>query len=214
MNPQHCTTALLCSCALAVAYTTPDSEPSSVPYAEIAENPQDFRGESVRVLIQFHSLKEGWNPYMTRFGVEEFHQVRAWADEQLPWIAEEFGNPSVRFFVRRKSPVAEGFLTASPHDRFAVTCVVRELFAGRPWAEIIAAEPQAEYVPEGSVLHAIRALELMGEKTWKLAASELERALTAPVPAHARRELDSLLQVCLEKRATRDARRIPATKRD
>ncbi|MEL6906837.1 MAG: hypothetical protein AAFP22_15610, partial [Planctomycetota bacterium] len=52
----------------------------------------------------------------------------------------------------------------------------------------------ADDEPERTVLHAIRALDLIEREAWALAASELERALEPRLPGHVRRELEQILE--------------------
>ena len=67
--------------------------------------------------------------------------------------------------------------------------MVRELHAGAAWIEVTDASWTPEQTPEGTVLHAIRGLELIEREGWALAVSELDRAMAPNLPGHVRREL-------------------------
>ncbi len=129
---------------------------------------------------------------MTRFGPRQYAAVRAWGDEQFPWIAGEFDAPAARLFVRRGSDAERAFAAARPSDRYEVDAIVREVFFDRPWVEVIAARPLAEVIGEGTVIHARRASELAEAGAFALAEAEYERAMTPKLPAHARAELQRL----------------------
>lgn len=179
--------------------------PEPVPYARLLAEAPAHVGEPVDVVLQFHSIVERWNPFLTRFGSVGFVAVQAWADEQLPWVREEYDHPAVRFYARRGSDLEDGLRGLRQHERLRVTCVVRELFAGRVWAEIVALEPLSESIPEGSVLHVLRGAELVERRAWDLADAEFERALAAPLPEHAWNAVLELRAGCLEQKAVAQA---------
>jgi len=175
----------------------------TLPHALVAERPASLVGREVQLVFQFHSLEETWNPFVTRFAPRRWLAVRGWADEQLPWVEADYGHRPVRVFVARGTFLEDFFRLGQRHERIAATCVVREVFAGRPWIEVLAAEATPESIPEGTVLHAERALEVEAHGAWGLALGELERALAAPLPAHARRELLEVQRRCREARDKR-----------
>ena len=177
-----------------------------VPHALVAERPLEYVGRELRVALQFHSLEEDWNPFVTRFSPRNYLAVRGWADEQLPWVESEFERLPVRVFVPRGTSLEGFFRIGQRHERILVTGIVREVFAGQPWMEVLAAEATQEAIPEGSVLHVVRALEFESQKAYGLALGELDRALAAPLPLHA---YDALLEIkkrCLEARDRRRSR--------
>lgn len=175
--------------------------------SDLAAEAVEHVGEPVAVQLQFHSLVESWNPFLTRFGTGQFVALQAWTDEQLPWVREDYDNPAVRFYVRRGGELETFVRGLARHDRVRATCVVREIFAGRLWAEVVDAERLDESIPEGTVLHVLRALDLMERGAWELADSELDRALLAPVPAHAWDEISAIRRRCLDGMAAEQARK-------
>lgn len=190
-------TALLCACAcLAPAATARDEVPPPlVSWTEISRLPGQYLGQRVRLQIQFHSPLATWDPFMTRFGQREFTAVRAWADEQFPWVATDFETPAARLFMRRGSEPERVLASARRSARYEVVAVVREVFLGRPWVEAFAARPLVEEIGEGTLIHARRAIELSEAGAWKLSEAEYERAITPTLPAHARAELERLREL-------------------
>lgn len=163
-----------------------------VTWSELDKNCTQRLGQPVRVQLQFHSAIASWNPFMTRFGPREFSAVRAWGDEQFPWVASDFESPAARLFVRRDSDAERVLAIAKPAERFELDVIVREVLFDRPWVEVLAARALTEIIGEGTVIHARRAIELTEAGAWKLADAEYERALAPSLPPHARAELERL----------------------
>ncbi len=162
----------------------------------LLNKPEMRLGETHRVVAQLHGEVTEWNPFLTRFHADDYSLVTFWADEQWLWIKEEFEAPAAEFFVRRRTKLAETLATAKRHDRFELDIVVREVHGGRTWMEVVGIHRTEQQTPEGSILHAIRALDMVDREGWALAVSELERALRPNLPGHVRRELQTLLEVC------------------
>ncbi|MFT5050278.1 MAG: hypothetical protein ACI8QZ_001679 [Chlamydiales bacterium] len=179
-----------------------EPELGTVAYELLAEQPGSYLGRELRLVMQFHSLEESWNPFLTRFSPTEFIAARGWTDAQLPWVRSEFERTPVRVFASRRADVLTRFFgLGQRHERIALTCVVREVFAGQPWIEVLAAEVLQESIPEGSVLHAIRALDFEQKRAFGLALGELERARAAPLPKHATLALAEIEERCRRARS-------------
>lgn len=172
-----------------------------VTWSELASTPCRYQGEEVRFAFQFHGRPARWQPGPTRFGPGAFAAISGWAEEQFPWVPEEFENPAVRLYVRRGSAVERALQDAHAHQRFEVTGSVREVWRDWPWIELTSATPLDEEIGEATVFHAGRALELMGEGTYVLADEALQQALEAPLPTPARDELSRLREVCAAEMA-------------
>ncbi|QDV09440.1 hypothetical protein Poly30_49980 [Planctomycetes bacterium Poly30] len=158
--------------------------------------PERKLGEEHRVFAQLHGEIDDWHPFLTRFHSGDYRCLTFWADEQWLWIKEEFDAPAVDFFVRRGSEVDRRLRQCRKHDRLQLDLEVREVHAGRTWIEITGATLTEAQTPEGTILHAIRALDMIEREGWALAASELERALKPDLPGHVRRELRTILEQC------------------
>ena len=162
----------------------------------LLDKPEMRLGETHRVVAQLHGEITEWNPFLTRFHADDYSLVTFWADEQWLWIKEEFEAPAAEFFVRRRTELAEVLASAKRHDRFELDIAVREVHGGRTWMEIVGVHRTEQQTPEGTVLHAIRALDMVDREGWALAVNELERAMSPNLPGHVRRELQTLLEVC------------------
>ena len=173
--------------------------PPIIEWRELSDKPCRWLGRKVRVRMQFESELADWNAYMTRFGRGQFDALRGWSDEQFPWIQTDFSAPEALLFVRKGSAAQRALEESQTYSRFEFTVVVREVFLDTPWAEIIDVHAMPEQIREATVIHAARAIELMGKQAWRLAKLELEVALEAPVPEAAGRELKRLAGVCDNK---------------
>lgn len=185
--------------------TAPDASIAAVPGAsalatgsviDLRRHPERRLGEPQRVVAQFCREVDAWSPFLTRFDPSAFRCLEVWADEQLLWRKEEFDAPQARLFVRRGSSADVALSAARSQDRYQLDLVVREVHAGRAWIEVTAARWAEQQTPEGTVLHAIRGLELMERDGWTLAVGQFERALAPNLPAHVRAELERLRLEC------------------
>lgn len=162
----------------------------------LMEAPDEHFGEAVAAVVQFHELVDDWTPYLSRFTPEAYVCASVWADEQWLWLADEYEAPMARVFAR-KGTFAEAILSsAKAHDRYEFDLVVRELHAGAAWIEVVGARWTREQTPEGTVLHAIRAMDMIEREGFALAVSELDRALRPLLPSHVRRELETVREDC------------------
>jgi hypothetical protein len=187
---------LLRPCAPYLAALAAAPAPEAVTWAQLADAPECLLGEQRIVFVQSQAALEPWEPYLTRFSPERYAGLAAWSDEQLPWIEDDYRAPAASVFVRRATRLERFLASCHPHERLALRVVVRTAHLGRPWVEVLGVQRARRTVPEGTVLHAEKALELMARGSWDLAQDQLGRALAAPLPAHARGELEELARRC------------------
>jgi len=181
---------------LAPARVVPEAPPPMVAWKELCDRPIHCLGRTVRMQLQFSNRVATWNPYMTRFGPEQFTAFQAWTDEQFPWIKSEYDAPAVRVFSRTGSASDWALEAAKPGARFEMTVIVRETFLDLPWVEVVGILPLPERISEGASIHASKACELMRARSYGLAENELEQSITDDLPPLARAELERLLALC------------------
>ena len=175
-------------------------EPTPPEPARLADLRTDrvrWLGREVEFVLQLEGRVDDWKPWITRFAPERYVGLRAWPDEVFLWKREAWLDPAPRLFARRGTTAAWRIGAAKRYARFRVRAVMREVFLDEPWIEILEAEPLREAISEGTILHAVRALEQIEAGSLRLAASELERA-SAPVrlPKRVRDELARLRELC------------------
>jgi hypothetical protein len=170
--------------------------PALVSWRDLCDRPCRWLGRKVRVRMQYESELADWNAYMTRFGKGQFDALRAWSDEQLPWIEAEYDSPEGLVFARKGSAAQHALEGAKKYSRYEFTIQVREVFLDTPWAEILEVRPMSEQIDEATVIHAARAIKLMDERAFRLALLELDVALEAPLPDAALLALKRLRDIC------------------
>lgn len=175
--------------------------PPSVTWQELVRDRSRHLGKRVRLTVQFGQVLETWDPYLTRFGPEEYMAVAAWDDGQFPWERAAFDAPAVRFFVRRDTALETALAAAPRYRRYEVEVEVQELFRDRPWVELRTVKRLEHALDEGTIIHAARALLLIENETWSLALEELDRAQAGDLPRKARDELERLRALCKERDA-------------
>jgi hypothetical protein len=193
---------------VAPAHAVPEAPPPLVAWKELSDRPIQWLGQTVRLELQFSNRVATWNPYMTRFGSGQFAAFQAWTDEQFPWIKSEYDAPATRVFSRTGSASDWALEAAKPGARFEMTVIVRETFLDLPWVEVVGIVPLPERISEGTSIHAGKACELMNTRSYGLAASELEQAITDDLPPLARRELERLLALCRDAIALEKGERV------
>jgi hypothetical protein len=168
----------------------------TAPLGEVCADPAVWLGRDLRCTFQFESELATWNPYLTRFGGDDYRALRVWGDEQMLWKHEEWEAPLAVLFVRRGSDAAQVFEHAPKYARFEIVGRVRQVFLGLPWIEIDSARRLMPEIGEGALLHASRALQLIAGEQWQMASDDLDRALIGNLPQVARAELLRLRDDC------------------
>lgn len=158
---------------------------------EIARNPAAWRGVEVEFVLQFAAEHETWHWWTTRFQPDQYVGFAAWGDEQLLWEKYAFDHPEPHLFAARGSRAAVLLAETQTYRRYQVRAVVRTIFAGRPWIEVLSATPLERSLGEGTILHAARAYELLDAGSPVAAREQFERALAAPMPQAMRAVLEA-----------------------
>lgn len=177
---------------------------TSTSLSDLRRDPVAWRGKPVVLTLQFQAPLPSWRPWLTRFDESRYFGFSAWGDEQQLWHAAEFAAPGTRLFARRGTPAALALGAAPVYRRFRVTCVLRNVFEGKPWIEVLSAEPLERAIGQGTLLHAGRAIELEAEGHDAAAAEQYERALAAPAPSAMRSALEAARDAARERARTSD----------
>jgi hypothetical protein len=153
-------------------------------------------GRRARVVVQFNRSLDQWDPWISRFHPGPWLRLSAWGDEQFLWQHDVWQQPWSELYVRRDGPAAAVLAGATLTRRYELEIDVREHLYGSARIEVLSATPLLESVGEGAVLHASRAMTLLEDGNRHFAKAEFERALAGLLPAHARVELERLIQGC------------------
>lgn len=160
--------------------------------AALRADPLPWIGRRVSFRLQVDAPSASWIPYFSRFGPADWTALSAWPDEAFTWEPAVYADPAPHLFVRRGTAAAELAQRAERSQRFEAVGVVREIFLGEPWIELEVLRPLPGAVNEGTILHVERALAFLAEGSCTLAEGQLQRALDAPLPDHAVREIERL----------------------
>ena len=144
---------------------------SQVAFEDLAATPELWLGETVQTVVQVRGASaERWEGFLSGLSPRTHVALDVWSDSQVLWDAEDFHAPAGRLFVPAAALVGEALrslqrpagvpATFERHTRARVTVRVVAYTAGRGWLEVERIEPTPEQVPEGTVLHAIRGLDL------------------------------------------------------
>ena len=153
-------------------------------------------GETVRFIVQLDATVEDWNPYLSRFGPGDHACFAGWSDDRFLWERAAYDDPAMRLFARHGSAAQRILAGGRRFERYELVGVVREVFLDEPWIEVESAQRLPNFVSEGTILHAARAIELLAEGHLDLAKAQLHRARGGFLPPSARAELDRLLEDC------------------
>jgi hypothetical protein len=206
LRTRHLLLGLLLLVPGGLASSQEAEKPPVVAWQELVDHPSRYLGKTITLYAQFHGRVEGWSPYLTRFCEHDFSAYQFWSDEQFPWRQSEYAMPRVRLFARHGQPGEWAFADAQPYARYELRVRVRELFLDLPWAEIENATRTLEEISEGTNIHAARGIELCEKNAFALAQTEFEHALEGLLPAHARAELEQLLEASKDAQGRKPGR--------
>ena len=188
--------------------STPEQAPAVAPELaplvglhQVFADPLAYLGRRVRVVFQVHSTPAQWNPFLTRFGTAGWVAVNTWAEHQFLWDVREYERPLGLLFAPRDSAAHAALAQAGEFSRFEATIRVDQVFLGRPWVSILELVRLRAETGRGTILHATRALDLMGSGEWRLAIDDLTRASVEDLPPAAQAELDRLRAYCEDRLA-------------
>ncbi len=171
-------------------------EPDVVGLVELRERCSPYLGHELELVIQFDRLGEAQNPWLSRFSSAEYLGIHAWGDGQFMWDPADYHNSAPYLFARRGSAEAMVLAQATQYERFLIRGRIGAVLLNEPWIEILRIEKLPYQVGAGTVLHASRGRDLLGQGKRQLAAGEFRRALLADMPEHARADLRRLLSEC------------------
>ena len=164
--------------------------PVRTTLAALTADPVAWRETVVELDLQLADVHATWRYWMTRFEPARYVGFAAWGDEVLLWDAAAYERPAQRLFAAKGSVAARAFDGAPRYRRYRVRAVLRSVFEGQAWIEVLAATPLPRAMGEGTILHATRAFDLLEVDAHAAAAEQFERALAAPMPAGPRAVLE------------------------
>jgi len=165
--------------------------------AAMRANPTAFQNVKVQFTVQFASLGRISNPFFTKFTPTDFANFYAWGDEQQIWQEPVYNDVSGTLFLSKSNPQLESLYGVRLYQRLDCTGVVRNAFQGMPWIEVLSFEVLDDQMDIAVLTHLHRGENLMSQRLWQRAISELSRVPGPGVPAVATMAAHRNLGVCL-----------------
>lgn len=173
-----------------------------VSLADVQANPDAFMNQPIEFDLMYFGYDDEriWAPMYTPFTADRFMPFSGWDPRAPIWSEEVYTNPMRTLFLERTEHDldVEGWPS---RDRFAILRiygVVKSVFAGKPWIQVTEIdtidEPQFSVESLGALS---RAMDLQATGS-PAARAALERVLTMPLSAEARRQVHLTLgAICL-----------------
>lgn len=163
----------------------------------VRAEPEAFANVKVQFTVQFASLGRISNPFFTKFTSTDYANFYAWGDEQPIWQEPSYNDVFGMLFLSKLSKQLEKLYAMRLYQRMQVTGVVRNTFQNTPWIEVLEFKALDEQLDTAVLTHLHRGEQLMEQRLWQRAISELSLAPGEGVPQTATRAAHKNLGVCL-----------------
>lgn len=160
-------------------------------------NPDAFQNVKVQFVTQFASLGRISNPFFTQFTPTDFTNFYGWSDDQKLWQEKDYNDVFGMLFLSKSNSQLETLYEMGLYTRMRCTAVVRNTFQNIPWIEVLEFEVLGEKVDTAVLTHMHRGEDLMEQRLWQRAISELSLAPGEGVPKTATQAAHKNLGVCL-----------------
>src|SRR5690606_20970645 len=111
----------------------------------------------VQMTVQFCSLGRVANPFFTRFEAALYANFYAWPDGEEIWQRERYDDLFGMFFMAKANEKTAALYDLETYDRVHVDAIVRNVFQGSPWIEVLDFEPVEGRVNTATLAHLNRA---------------------------------------------------------
>jgi len=112
-----------------------DAKPASL--GDLVRSPREYVEVPVRVKVVFHQTGSTYNPYFTRFTTDVYANFSAWPENARLYEKRDYERAYPFFFVQRFNPAFKKLRTLRSVTPVEVVAVVRDVFRGQPWIEVI-----------------------------------------------------------------------------
>ncbi|MGQ0614155.1 MAG: hypothetical protein ACT4PV_10505 [Planctomycetaceae bacterium] len=184
------------ACALSVAPTASAGgwfkemdESKVVPLGDVLRNPHDFVDVPIRLEVYFNAPGRSFNPYYTRFSEDLYANFSAWPVNARLWEKRDFQRSYGLFFVLSEGKVWKKLAKTQRVASLELSVVVRDVFKGQPWIEVVGFETRGEGITEAQVRDVIAGDALFLAGRHGEAAKKYDRALSGDLPASTKAEI-------------------------
>ncbi|MHC4342393.1 MAG: hypothetical protein ACYSX0_19540 [Planctomycetota bacterium] len=126
------------SVAVAEGWFSDLNEVKDATLGDLLRNPRDYVDVEVRVKVYFDRAGEKYNPYYTRFTDVMYDNFSAWPIDARLYEKRDFERSYPFFFVSKRHERLWDRISGM--DRITpleLTVMVREVFKGQPWIEVL-----------------------------------------------------------------------------
>jgi tetratricopeptide (TPR) repeat protein len=151
-----------------------------VEFADVLRSPRDYVDVPIRLRVYFQSMGTTFNPYFTRFTEELWANFAAWPLNARLYEKRDWQRPFPFFFVKRQERKLVEEIRKTPRvTALELRCVVRDVFRGQPWIEVLEIDRIGVGLTEESVRHIAKGDALFHAGKYKEAARSYERGLSS-----------------------------------
>jgi len=108
-----------------------------VTLAELIRDPGAFVDVPVKVKVYFDSTASNYNPFYTRFSENVYFNFAAWPINARLYDRRDFRRSYPFFFVQKVGRKWSKTSSIKRVTAVELTCVVRDVFRGQPWIQVM-----------------------------------------------------------------------------
>jgi len=116
-----------------------DRQPTRATLAQVQAQPQAFLDTPFEFEGRFHRLGQIYQPFYTQFDAFSFCNFTAWDTGRDLSVRENFNDHFATLYLSRQMRASslEELVELAPYQRFKATGIVRSVFAGHAFVEVL-----------------------------------------------------------------------------
>ena len=190
----------LAFCTPAVATGDGDDRPKGkvveTTLSRVRRSPDAYKGVWISFEMQFTSIGRIQNPFFTQFVPSMYTNFYGWAVEQPIWRKGDYDDVYGMLFMDKKNDQLDRLYRLKTYQQVKVTGVVRSVFQGEPWIEVVSFTELSNKVNTAVLAHMYRGEEFMKKREWNKAISELSLAPAADAPRSVLATVHKNMAIC------------------
>lgn len=168
-------------------------ETKEVTLNDLLKSPREYMDVEVTIKVYFDATGSNFNPYFTRFNEEAWGNFSAWPIDARLYDKRDFPRPYPFFFASKLDKSWKKVKGVDHLRVIKVTGVVRDVFQGQPWIEVLSWSSSSGGLSESDVRDVINADANFVAGRYKDAARLYERADSSNLPDGVRADLQRRL---------------------
>jgi tetratricopeptide (TPR) repeat protein len=184
---------VLPSAVLADGWFSRAGETKEVTLTDLLKNPRQYMDVEVEFKVYFDAPGSNYNPYFTRFNNDVYGNFSAWPIDARLYEKRDFPRPYPFFFASKISKEWKKVKNIDHMRIVKLTAVVRDVFRGQPWIEVLDYSSSSGGLSESDVKDVVRADACFVAGRYKDAARLYERADSSSLPDTVRADLQRRL---------------------